>query len=116
MLFGWNEMGCVEGISIGSNIYVLYVKFCVKAEKSTATRIILSGVVLSSSGNYRCEVSGEAPLFQTASSSTLLMVVGTTYCYIEEIASLTYAVTCPAVFNMPDIQMITIMIKYLANI
>jgi len=43
--------------------------------KSTETRIVLRNVDLSTSGKFRCEVSGEAPLFQTATSTNVLIVV-----------------------------------------
>jgi len=43
--------------------------------KSTETRIILRRVDLNTSGMFRCEVSGEAPLFQTATSSNVMIVV-----------------------------------------
>jgi len=42
--------------------------------KSTETRIILRNVDLNTSGKYRCEVSGEAPLFQTATFTNILIV------------------------------------------
>ena len=37
---------------------------------------MLRNVDLTTSGKFRCEVSGEAPLFQTATYSNLLIVVG----------------------------------------
>jgi len=43
--------------------------------KSTETRIVLRNVDLTTSGKFRCEVSGEAPLFQTATATNLLIVV-----------------------------------------
>jgi len=43
--------------------------------ESTETRIILRRVDLNTSGMFRCEVSGEAPLFQTATSSNVMIVV-----------------------------------------
>jgi len=43
--------------------------------KSTETRIVLRNVDLSTRGKFRCEVSGEAPLFQTATSTNVLIVV-----------------------------------------
>jgi len=42
---------------------------------STETRIVLKRVQLSSEGSYLCEVSGEAPLFQTAKNENYLSVV-----------------------------------------
>jgi len=43
--------------------------------RSTETRIILKRVDLATSGMFRCEVSGEAPLFQTATSNQVMVVV-----------------------------------------
>lgn len=43
--------------------------------QSTETRIVLKRVQLSSEGSYLCEVSGEAPLFQTAKNENYLSVV-----------------------------------------
>jgi len=43
--------------------------------RSSETRIILRKVDLATTGMFRCEVSGEAPLFQTAASSNVLVVV-----------------------------------------
>ena len=44
--------------------------------QSTETRIVLKSVKLTSEGSYLCEVSGEAPLFQTAKNQNFLKVVG----------------------------------------
>lgn len=43
--------------------------------KSTETRLVLRNVDLTTSGKFRCEVSGEAPLFQTATFTNVLIVV-----------------------------------------
>jgi len=43
--------------------------------KSTETRIVLRNVDLTTSGKFRCEVSGEAPLFQTATYTNVLIIV-----------------------------------------
>ena len=43
---------------------------------STETKIVLKSVQMSSEGSYLCEVSGEAPLFQTAKNQNFLSVVG----------------------------------------
>ena len=43
---------------------------------STETHIVLRNVDLTTSGKFRCEVSGEAPLFQTATFTNILIVVG----------------------------------------
>jgi len=52
-----------------------YIGIDVDEYKSTETRIILRRVDLNTSGMFRCEVSGEAPLFQTATSSNIMVVV-----------------------------------------
>ena len=44
--------------------------------KSTETRIVLRKVEIVTGGYYQCEVSGEAPLFQTAKSMNTLNIVG----------------------------------------
>lgn len=43
--------------------------------RSTETNIVLRRVDLMTTGLFRCEVSGEAPLFQTASQEKVLVVV-----------------------------------------
>lgn len=43
---------------------------------SSSTVVLLSSVQLSSSGIYRCDVSGEAPSFQTVTEHREMMVVG----------------------------------------
>lgn len=43
---------------------------------SSASEVILQSVQLSSSGVYRCEVSGEAPFFETVTEHGHMMVVG----------------------------------------
>ena len=45
-------------------------------ENSTSEQVILDPLDLSSSGKYRCEVSAEAPSFQTVSDHGEMMVVG----------------------------------------
>jgi len=47
----------------------------VDERQSTETRIVLKSVKLNSEGSYLCEVSGEAPLFQTAKNQNFLKVV-----------------------------------------
>ena len=46
---------------------------------STETDILLRNVDLETTGRIRCEVSGEAPLFQTAFQEDVLAVVGELY-------------------------------------
>lgn len=45
---------------------------------SNATRVALRSLVLTTTGRYRCEVSAEAPSFQTVSDHGDLLVVGET--------------------------------------
>ena len=47
-----------------------------KEYKSTETRLVLRNIDLTTSGKFCCEVSGEAPLFQTATFTNILIVVG----------------------------------------
>ena len=54
-----------------------------KEYKSTETHIVLRNVDLTTSGKFRCEVSGEAPLFQTATFTNILIVVGKKEYYIK---------------------------------
>ena len=44
---------------------------------STEKEIVLDDVDFTTTGHYRCEVSGDAPMFQTASTEGILYVVGT---------------------------------------
>ena len=44
--------------------------------QSTETRLVVRSVQLATEGTFQCEVSGEAPLFQTAKKKNLLTVVG----------------------------------------
>lgn len=43
---------------------------------STESVVVLSSVQLSSTGTYRCEVSGEAPFFETVTDHQKMTVVG----------------------------------------
>lgn len=53
-------------IQIQHNIYIVYFCCCVfQIDKSNANDVVLNSLELSSSGTYRCEVSAEAPSFQT---------------------------------------------------
>ena len=49
-------------------------------DRSTANTVVLSDVTPASSGNYKCEVSAEAPSFHTDSGSGKLLVVGKVLC------------------------------------
>ena len=48
----------------------------VDKSQSSEEEILLRSVDLDTTGMYRCEISGEAPLFQTASREAVLAVVG----------------------------------------
>ena len=55
-----------------SSLYLLFFQ----RRQSTETAIMLKHVVLDTTGKFRCEISGEAPLFQTAFREAILAVVG----------------------------------------
>ena len=44
--------------------------------RSSETEIFLRNVDLNTTGQFRCEISGEAPLFQTAFREAIMAVVG----------------------------------------
>ncbi|XP_049834853.1 uncharacterized protein LOC126278662 isoform X2 [Schistocerca gregaria] len=48
----------------------------VEIANSTSSRVVLRDLTAATSGRYRCEVSGEAPSFQTVSDHGDLLVVG----------------------------------------
>ena len=43
---------------------------------STEREVVLDDVSFETTGQFRCEVSGDAPMFQTASTEGILYVVG----------------------------------------
>lgn len=43
--------------------------------RSTESHLVLRNVDLTTSGKFRCEISGEAPLFQTATFTNILIIV-----------------------------------------
>ena len=47
-----------------------------QARLSTEREVVLDNVDFTTTGQYRCEVSGDAPMFQTASTEGILYVVG----------------------------------------
>lgn len=49
----------------------------IQVYNSTDSMVVLENVNLSTSGRFRCEVSGEAPSFQTVSDHGDMIVVGT---------------------------------------
>ena len=61
-----------------SNLKESYQEYIliIQEYKSTETRIVLRKVDIITAGYYQCEVSGEAPLFQTAKSMNNLKIVG----------------------------------------
>ena len=67
---------CFSLFTICNTILIYWHDLSFQEYKSTETRIVLRNVDLSTSGKFRCEVSGEAPLFQTATSTNVLIVVG----------------------------------------
>lgn len=57
--------------------------FCLVSKQlhnSTDTQVVLDNVNLASTGRYRCEVSAEAPSFQTVSDHGDMIVVGESGC------------------------------------
>lgn len=50
--------------------------FALQLHNSSNTQVVLQSVNLSSSGRYRCEVSAEAPSFQTVTDHGDMIVVG----------------------------------------
>ena len=53
-----------------------HISFLLQKSQSTETELLLRSVDLDTTGLYRCEISGEAPLFQTAQREQVLAVVG----------------------------------------
>ncbi|XP_071521472.1 uncharacterized protein [Panulirus ornatus] len=49
--------------------------FDVDPQQSHRGRVLIHNLTEAAGGNYRCEVSGEAPVFKTSSDSALLIVV-----------------------------------------
>ena len=47
-----------------------------QARLSTEREVVLDDVDFSTTGEYRCEVSGDAPMFQTSTITGILFVVG----------------------------------------
>ena len=54
----------------------IHISFLLQKSQSTETELLLRSVDLDTTGLYRCEISGEAPLFQTAQREQVLAVVG----------------------------------------
>ena len=61
---------------------VLTFFFIFQEMKSRETEIHLRKVDLNTTGQFRCEISGEAPLFQTAHKEGIMAVVGKISIYI----------------------------------
>jgi len=53
-----------------------YPRCLFQIHNSTDSQVVLNSVNLSSTGRYRCEVSAEAPSFQTVSDHGDMTVVG----------------------------------------
>lgn len=53
-----------------------YPRCVFQMNNSTENQVVLKSVNLSSTGRYRCEVSAEAPSFQTVSDHGDMVVVG----------------------------------------
>lgn len=59
-------------------------------DKSNSTEVVLKSLELSSSGTYRCEVSAEAPSFQTVFQDRDMITVGKLQCQFVIIVQLNY--------------------------
>jgi len=57
-------------------LYIYFSYFLLQLQNSTDIAVVLRSVSLQSTGRYRCEVSGEAPSFQTVSGHEDMIVVG----------------------------------------
>lgn len=54
----------------------MFISFCFKQlRNSSDAQVMLRRVTLQSTGVYKCEVSGEAPAFNTVSESEIMTVV-----------------------------------------
>ena len=81
-LLQWKER-YVPNMCQGRNLFLFPIKLQVDIEfelfqsrLSTEREVVLDNVDFRTTGEYRCEVSGDAPMFQTASISGILFVVG----------------------------------------
>ena len=64
----------IARIKVRKNAHIGIILF--QTDQSTETEIILRSVDLDTTGLFRCEISGEAPLFQTAYREAIMAVVG----------------------------------------
>ena len=55
---------------------VVKTPFFLQPHLSTERELVLDNVDFTTSGTFRCEVSGDAPMFQTASTEGVMAVVG----------------------------------------
>ena len=62
--------------NIWTENFYYHMLFLLQKSQSTETELLLRSVDLDTTGLYRCEISGEAPLFQTAQREQVLAVVG----------------------------------------
>ena len=65
---------------IGCKLTKYLLKIFLQRHQSSETLIVLRSVDMDTTGRFKCEVSGEAPLFQTASEDEILAVVGKPIC------------------------------------
>jgi hypothetical protein len=64
-------------MQVNGELCVVPYPHCVfQIHNSTDSQVVLKSVNLSSTGRYRCEVSAEAPSFQTVSDHGDMVVVG----------------------------------------
>ena len=60
---------------------LLFLNLNFQPRLSTEREVVLDDVSFETTGQYRCEVSGDAPMFQTASTEGILYVVGKNFCF-----------------------------------
>lgn len=58
------------------DVFVLLKRILFQIDKSNSNEVVLKSLKLSSSGTYRCEVSAEAPSFQTVFKDRKMITVG----------------------------------------
>lgn len=64
-------------VRVYSNSVNEAMNICLQHHKSDSQEVTLKNVNLKASGTYRCEVSGEAPLFTSVHGEGRMEVVGT---------------------------------------
>ena len=63
-------------IHLQIDIYLHQIFFLQQAGNSNQNQVTLKNMNLDSAGQFRCEISAEAPLFNTVSQSRPLSVIG----------------------------------------